>query len=143
MPKSDFAEAIRYLHNHWETLNVYTRDGRIPIDNNAVEQLMKQVALGRKAWLFVGNVSAGEQSAKMMTLVSSARRHDLDVGVYIQDILDQLLEGCTDFNRLLPDAWKQSHSEAIRQYRVEERRDKSQRKQYLAANRRLAARVGR
>ena len=143
LPKSDFAEAIRYLHNHWEALNVYTRDGRIPVDNNSVEQLMKQVALGRKAWLFVGNVSAGEQSAKLMTLVSSARRHDLDVGVYIQDILDQLLAGCTDFNRLLPDVWKQSHPEAIRQYRVEERRNKAERKQYLAANRRLAARVGR
>ena len=96
-----FRRRVRYLHNHWEALNVYTRDGRIPVDNNAVEQLMKQVALGRKAWLFVGNVSAGEQSAKMMTLVSSARRHDLDVGVYIQDILDQLLAGWTDFNRLL------------------------------------------
>ena len=104
---------------------------------------MKQVALGRKAWLFVGNVSAGEQSAKLMTLVSGARRHDLDVGVYIQDILDQLLAGCTDFNRLLPDVWKQSHPEAIRQYRVEERRNEAERKQYLAANRRLAARVGR
>jgi transposase len=138
LPKSDFAEAVRYVRNHWEALTAYTRDGRIPIDNNAVEQLMKQVALGRKAWLFVGNVSAGEQSAKMMTLVSSARRHDLDVGVYLQDVLDQLLAGCTDYNQLLPVVWKQSHPEAIRTYRVEERRDKAERKQYHAAQRRLA-----
>jgi len=40
---------------------------------------MKQVAMGRKAWLFVCGVAGGEQSAMMMTLVSSARRHDLDV----------------------------------------------------------------
>ena len=59
LPKSDFAEALRYLRNHWDALNVFIRDGRIPIDNNLVEQLMKQVALGRKAWLFVGNVAAG------------------------------------------------------------------------------------
>ncbi len=139
LPKSDFAEAVRYLHNHWEALNVFVRDGRIPIDNNSVEQLMKQVATGRKAWLFVCSVPAGEQSARMRTLVSSARRHDLDVGLYIKDVLDQLLAGSTDYHSLLPDVWKQRHPEAIREYRVEERRDKAERKQLNAARRRLAA----
>ena len=139
LPKSDFAEALRYIRNHWKELNVYVRDGRIPIDNNLVEQLMKQVAMGRKAWLFVCSVAGGEQSARMMTLVSSARRHDLDVRIYLKDVLDQLLAGCTDYHRLLPDVWKQSHREAVRQYRVEERRDKAERKQLEAARRRLAA----
>ena len=140
LPKSDFAEALRYLRNHWEALNVFVSDGRIPIDNNSVEQLMKQVAMGRKAWLFVCSVAGGEQSAKMMTLVSSARRHDLDVALYIQDLLDQLLAGSTDYHSFLPDVWKQQHPEAIRAYRVEERRDKADRKQLNAARRRLAAR---
>jgi transposase len=140
LPKSDFAEALRYIRNHWKDLNVYVSDGRIPIDNNSVEQLMKQVAMGRKAWLFVASVGGGEQSARMMTLVSSARRHDLDVGVYLKDVLDQLLAGCTDYDRLLPEVWKRSHPGAVRQYRVEERRDKAERKQLAAARRRLAAR---
>jgi transposase len=140
LPKSDFADALRYIRNHWKELNVFVRDGRIPIDNNLVEQLMKQVAMGRKAWLFVCGVAGGEQSAMMMTLVSSARRHDLDVGIYVKDVLDQLLAGSTDYHRLLPDVWKQSHPEAIREYRVEERRDKAARKQLQAARRRLAAR---
>jgi transposase len=139
LPKCDFAEALRYIRNHWKALNVYVGDGRIPIDNNSVEQLMKQVAMGRKAWLFVCSVAGGEQSAMMMTLVSSARRHDLDVGVYVKDVLDQLLAGCTDYDRLLPDVWKRSHPEAIREYRVAERRDKAERKQVEAARRRLAA----
>lgn len=140
LPKSDFGEALRYIRNHWQALNVYVHDGRIPIDNNSVERLMKQVAMGRKAWLFVCSVAGGEQSARMMTLVSSARRHDLDVGVYLKDVLDQLLAGCTDYNSLLPDVWKRSHPEAVRQYRVEERRDKADRKQLRAARRRLASR---
>jgi transposase len=140
LPKSDFAEALRYIRNHWKELKVYVQDGRIPIDNNSVEQLMKQVAMGRKAWLFVCGVAGGEQSAMMMTLVSSARRHDLDVGIYVKDVLDQLLAGCTDYDRLLPDVWKKSHPETIRMYRVEERRDKAERKQLQAARRRLAAR---
>ena len=88
--------------------------------------------------LFVGNVEAGERSAMMMTLVSSAKRHDLDVCLYIKDVLDQLLAGCTNYASLLPDQWKKRHPEAVRQYRQEERRDKADRKQYNAARRRLA-----
>jgi len=136
LPKSDFGESLRYIRNHWRALNRFVEDGRIPIDNNSVEQLMKQVALGRKAWLFVSNVVSGERSAKMMSLVSSARRHDLDSRAYIEDVLKQLLEGCTDYGRLLPDIWKRTHPEAIRVYRQEERRDKADRKQYNAARRR-------
>ena len=136
LPKSDFGEALRYIRNHWRALCRFVEDGRIPIDNNSVEQLMKQVALGRKAWLFVSNVASGERSAKMMSLVSSARRHDLDSRAYIEDVLRQLLEGCTDYQDLLPDIWKRSHPESIRQYRQEERRDKADRKQYRAARRR-------
>ena len=67
LPKSDFAEVVRYIDNHWQALLAYVSDGSVPIDNNRVEQLMKQVALGRKAWLSVGNVEAGEQSAMLMS----------------------------------------------------------------------------
>ena len=38
---------------------LYLSDGRMPIDNNETEQLMKQVAIGRKNWLFMGSVAAG------------------------------------------------------------------------------------
>ncbi len=139
LPKSDFAEAVRYIDNHWQALLAYVGDGSVPIDNNRVEQLMKQVALGRKAWLFVGNVEAGEQSAMLMSLVSSARRHDLDVWTYIKDVLDQLLGGSTDYASLLPDAWAKAHPENLRQYRIEERRDKADAKQLRAARRRQLA----
>jgi transposase len=143
LPKSDFAEALRYIRNHWEALNVFVSNGWIPIDNNSVEQLMKQVAMGRKAWLFVCSVAGGEQSAQLMTLASSARRHDLEVWSYVKDVLDQLLAGSTDYHSLLPDVWKQTHPHAVRQYRVAERRDKADRKQLAAAGRRLAARQRR
>ncbi len=48
LPKSDLAVALGYIRNHWDALNTYTQHGQIPIDNNRVEQLMRQVALGRK-----------------------------------------------------------------------------------------------
>ena len=97
---------------------------------------MKQVAIGRKNWLFAGSVAAGERSAGWMTLVSSALRNDLDVWLYIKDVLDQLLSGVTEYEPLLPWNWAASHPEAIRQYRIEERRQITTRKQTNRARRR-------
>ena len=138
LPKSKFAEALGYVRNHWDPLRVYLNDGRLPIDNNEVEQLMKQVAIGRKNWLFVGSVAAGERAADFLTLVSSAVRNDLDVWAYVKDVLDRLLAGSTDYDSLLPHVWRAHHPESIRQYRVEERRDRADRKQRRRANRRRA-----
>jgi transposase len=136
LPKSKLGEALGYLRNHWEPLQLYLSDGLMPIDNNEVEQLMKQVAIGRKNWLLVGSLAAGERAADFMTLVSSAVRNDLDVWVYVKDVLDQLLAGSTDYHALRPDVWKQSHPDAIRIYRVEERRDRADRKQFRRRSRR-------
>ncbi len=136
LPKGKFGQSLGYLRNHWEPLQLYLTDGQMPIDNNDVEQLMKQVALGRKNWLFIGSVAAGERAADFMTLVSSAIRNDLDVWAYVKDLLDQLLAGSTDYHSLRPDIWKQSHPEAVRTYRTKERRDRADRKQHRRAQRR-------
>lgn len=138
LPKSKFGQALGYLRNHWDPLRVYLSDPVLPIDNNDVEQLMKQVAVGRKNWLFVGSIAAGERAADFLTLVSSAVRNDLDVWAYIKDVLDQLLAGCTDYEPLRPDVWKLSHPESIRTYRTEERRDRADRKQRRRTRRRQA-----
>jgi transposase len=137
LPKSVFAEALGYLRNHWSALNVFLTDGRLPIDNNDVEQLMKQVALGRKNWLFLGSVEAGIRAATLLTIVSTAVRNDLDVWAYVKDVLDQLLAGSTDYESLRADVWKRSHPEAIRRYRADERRDQADRRQLRRARRRL------
>ena len=60
-------------------MQTYLGDGRLPIDNNDAEQLMKQIALGRKNRIFIRSVAAGERAADFLTLVSSAVRNDLDV----------------------------------------------------------------
>jgi len=137
LPKSGLAEAANYLRNHWDLLQTYVAHGECPIDNNDVEQLMKQVATGRKNWLFICSVAAGERAAMCMTLVSSALRNDLNVTAYIKDLLDQLLAGVTDYESLLPHNWKLRHPEAIRTYRVEERRDAVDRRRLRRAQRRI------
>jgi hypothetical protein len=137
LPKSDFGKALNYLRNHWSALQLYLSDGRLPIDNNEVEQLMKQVAVGRKNWLFIGSVAAGERAADLLTLVSSAVRNDLDVWAYVKDVLNQLLAGSTDYASLRPDVWKAAHPEHVRTYRSEERRDRADAKRVRRARRRL------
>ena len=136
LPKEKFAEALGYLRNQWDALQVYLDDGRLPIDNNQTEQLMKQVAIGRKNWLFVGSVVAGERMADLLTLVSSALRNDLDVWAYVKDVLDRLLAGSTDYASLRPDRWAAAHPEQLRTYRTEERRDRAAARHHRRAHRR-------
>ena len=136
LPKEALAAAVRYIQNQWDALTRYLDDGAIPIDNNETEQLMKQVAVGRKNWLFIGSVEAGYRAADLMTLVSSAVRNDLDVWVYVKDVLDALLAGSADFASLRPDVWAAAHPEHIRQYRVDQRTDRRQRTHHRRASRR-------
>jgi hypothetical protein len=137
LPKSKLAQAANYVKNNWAALSLFVSDGRIPLDNNETEQLMKQVATGRKNWLHIGSVAAGERSANLMTIVSTAVRNDLDVSVYLKDVLDKILAGCTDWESLRADRWKESHPQAIRTYREEDRRDAIDRKRTRRARRRL------
>ncbi|MBP87935.1 MAG: hypothetical protein CMJ64_14630 [Planctomycetaceae bacterium] len=136
LPKSDFAKALQYIRNHFDELKRYLDDALIPIDNNETEQLMKQVAVGRKNWLFAGSVAGGERTAAFLTLVSSALRNDLDIWRYVKDVLDQLLAGATDYEPLLPWNWAVTHPDAIREYRVEERKNRTDRKRRKREDRR-------
>jgi hypothetical protein len=85
-------------------------------------------------------VPAGERAADYLTLVSSALRNDLDVWAHVKHILDCLLAGESDYAALRPDVWRQTHPEAIREYRVTEGRDRADRKQYRRAAHRRKAR---
>lgn len=136
LPKSDFGKALQYIRNHLAELKRYVDDPLVPIDNNQTEQLMKQIAVGRKNWIFAGSVRGGERNAGFFTLVSSAVRNDLDPWLYVKDVLDQLLAGCTDYEPLLPWNWAKDHPAAIRNFRVEERQQRAATKQTKRADRR-------
>jgi transposase len=137
LPQSKLAGAFNYIRNHWEALNVFVTDGRLPIDNNQGERLMRQVAIGRKNWLFVGSMRAGIRNADMMTLVASAHRNDLDVTMYMESVITHMLRGTAKVEDLLPDVWKEHHPEAVRTYRVEERKEKASVALEQAARRRV------
>jgi transposase len=137
LPASKLGGAFNYIRNHWEALNVFVNDGALPIDNNQVERLMKRIAVGRKNWLFIGSLRAGIRNASLMSLVASALRMDLDVGLYLESVLTHMLRGTAKIEELLPDRWKAAHPEAVREYREQERRDKADTAIVQAARRRV------
>ena len=53
-------------------------DGNVPIDNNAVENFIRPLAVGRQNWLFVGSQKAGEYAALMLSLIESAKLNGHD-----------------------------------------------------------------
>jgi transposase len=108
-PKSPLGNAIGYALDNWVALNVYITDGRVPIDNNAVERAIRPVALGRKNWLFAGSNRGGQAAATFFTLIDSARRADLNLWDYTTDLLTHLpAHPINQLDELLPDNWKPS-----------------------------------
>jgi transposase len=111
LPKHPMAEAVSYVLEQWEELNVFCRDGAVPIDNNVSEREMKRVVLNRKNSLFVGNPRGGRTAAILATLTSSCRRHDVDPQLYLTQLLVNLPSLRKDeLPAWLPDQWKRSHA---------------------------------
>jgi hypothetical protein len=110
----------------------------VPFDNNETEQLMKQVATGRKNWLFIGSIEAGRRAAILLTIVSTAHRYHLDIWRYVKDVLDRLLAGERDLTSLRADRWATVHPDALRPHRIEEARYRADAKATRRARRRQA-----
>ncbi len=136
LPKSDLRKALNYVRNHWDELTRYLDDADLLQDNNLCEQLMRDVAVGRKNWIFAGSLAGGERNAGFLSLVSSAHRNDLDVWAYVDDVLKRLLAGETDYEPMLPWNWAADHPRSIRTYRQDERRDREIRKREKRQRRR-------
>ena len=59
--KSELAGAIRYARSRWDALTAYIDDGRLEVSNNAAENAIRPVTLGRKNWLFAGSHAGGDR----------------------------------------------------------------------------------
>ena len=66
-------------------------------------------AVGRKNWLFIGSLRARVRNASLMSLVASALRRDLDVGMYLESVLTHMLQGTAKTEELFPDRWTAAH----------------------------------
>lgn len=104
-PKSPLGQAVRYALNLRDRLSAYLADGRLPIDNNALERLWKPVALGRKNYLFVGNEAGGERAAAAYTLMLSCRLAGIEPYAYLMAAIAAHHAGSTDDADWTPQAY--------------------------------------
>jgi transposase len=107
-PRGGLAEAIRYALARWPALCRFLDDGRIEIDNNAVERAIRPVALGRKNHLFAGSDGGGERWATVCSLITTAKLNDVEPYAYLKDVLERMTHGhpMSRLDVLLPWNWK-------------------------------------
>jgi transposase len=139
LPKSALAQAVTYALNQWQALCRYTEDGRLTIDNNVSERRLRDQAIGRKNWMFLGSAEAGPRAAMICTILAGAKRHRLEAWAYLRDVILQLSVDASpeSLARLLPDRWALVHPEHILTHRLEESRKKAQRRDERRGMRRL------
>jgi transposase len=92
--------------NQWPYLIAYLQHGMAEIDTNQVENKIRDIALGRKNWLFIGNEHCGKIHALWYTLIISAIINDINPRVYIHYLLSkshELRRKTIDPLTLLPD----------------------------------------
>ena len=107
LPKSPIGKALAYSVKRWEKLCLYTQDGRLSIDNNAVENAIRPVALGRKNYLFCGSGEAARRTAMIYSLLGSCKLHGINPLVWLTDVLTRLpMHPINQIKELLPHNWK-------------------------------------
>ena len=89
-PKSLLGKAIKYALNEWTKLLVYLQDGRIPIDNNLVENAIRPFVVGRKNWLFSGSPDGASASAAFYSLIETAKACGHEPYWYLRHLFEQL-----------------------------------------------------
>ncbi|MBB5547669.1 IS66 family transposase [Paraburkholderia fungorum] len=103
---SAIAKALDYSLKRWDALTRYLADGRVPIDNNWLENQIRPWATGRANWLFAGSLRAGQRGAAVMSLIRSAQLNGHDPYCYLKDILSRLpTQRADNLAQLLPHLW--------------------------------------
>jgi hypothetical protein len=90
LPKSPLGEEITYAFNQWDALTIYTRNGDLAIDNNASENALRRVALGRRNWLFCGSDNGGHTAAVLFSFIATCQRHKVEPFTYLRDVLTRI-----------------------------------------------------
>lgn len=102
--KSPLGKAFQYSLSRWDGLTRYLEDGRLSIDNNLSERLIRDIAMTRKNYLFLGSDRGGDRAAAIYTIIESAKLIDLNPEAYLAEVLDRMARGhpITRLDELLP-----------------------------------------
>ncbi len=103
-PASLSGKAIAYLDNQWPKLERVLEDGRLELSTNAIERAIRPFVIGRKAWLFADTPSGATASARLYSLVETAKANGVEPWRYLETIFTRLPEATSraDYEALLP-----------------------------------------
>jgi len=92
LPQSRIYKAAEYALNRWEALTLYAKPGfgHVLIDTNPTERNIRPVAMGRRAWLFIGHPDAGEKSAIFYSIFATCRMNKVQPEAYLQWLFPKL-----------------------------------------------------
>ena len=113
-PKTPLGVAITYALRQWDTLNLFLSDSAVCIDNNHCERSLRQIAVGRKNWLFAGSDAGARRLAILYTVVGSCELAGIrDPWEYVRDILQKLSRRWPQsrLDELLPLTWYRARSD--------------------------------
>jgi len=103
-PKGVLGEALQYLNKYWSKLVRYCEDGRLPIDNNRLENNIRPFVIGRKAWLFSDTPAGAHASAGLYSLIETAKAVGIEPYSYLRHLFTALPHATVveQFEALLP-----------------------------------------
>ena len=92
LPQSRIHKAAEYALKRWEGLTLYAKPGfgHVLIDTNPTERNIRPVAMGRRAWLFIGHPDAGEKSAIFYSIFATCRLNKVQPEAYLQWLFPKL-----------------------------------------------------
>jgi transposase len=97
--KAPLGKALQYSLSRWDALTRYVEDGRLSIDNNLSERLLRGIAVTRKNFLFMGSDRGGDRAAVIYTVIETAKLNGHNPEAYLSTVIDRLARGHTN-NRL-------------------------------------------
>jgi transposase len=99
--------ALAYSLKRWKELMIYSTDGKLAIDNNAVERSIRPTAVGKKNHLFCGSHEAAQRNAMLYSLMGTCKLHQVNPFIYLKDVLTRIaLHPVNKVGVLLPQNWK-------------------------------------
>ena len=80
-------------------------------DNGTSERALRPITIGRDNWMFLGSEKGGEAMGILMTLVQTCRAMNINVLVYLEDVLRRI-NGLpkSRLHELAPGNWKKLDS---------------------------------
>jgi len=97
-------KALGYLDRQFLQIKRYLDDGRVEVDNNLCENAIRPFVMGRKAWLFCDTPAGADASARLYSLIETAKANGMEPYAYLRHVFTELPKAITaaDIETLLP-----------------------------------------